>query len=53
MSSTSPNMPERQGRYQVTVDGHWMCLEDGVLVDYVDGRAIHDQWHDQQEGGPR
>jgi len=36
-------------RFRTTVAGQTMCLTCGALVDYLDGRVLHDGWH--RDGG--
>lgn len=35
----------RDGNYQLTINGQWMCLTCGATVDPIDGFALHDRWH--------
>ena len=38
-----------EDRFRPTVAGQTMCLTCGALVDYLDGRVLHDGWH--RDGG--
>jgi len=49
IDSSAASPTEATARFRTTVAGQTMCLTCGALVDYLDGRVLHDAWH--RDGG--
>jgi len=39
--------------FRITPLGQTMCRTCGAIVDYIDGRRLHVEWHRGLEGGER
>lgn len=48
-----PPLKPTDGRYACTGTPMWMCTDCGAAIDYIWGRALHDQFHAYLDRGLR